>query len=270
MSTQQGFITCSCGQQNSAIAFRCQKCHKLFDGSAGHTIPTSRQVTIPGKTGQASGTVATQSRPIGQSVRFPVVQRAVPRTVASRPEVKVAIVGFSDDADVKQAPAPPHSVRAYHLEPTNSTNEQAGFRKAGEVWSKVPGSRLNIIFLGDGEPTSSDSIFRDPAEAALEVANALKAKGARIATIGCRGPNIDFEHLRALASSPALAWEAQVGNLTPIFLQASNSFTSNLWGQFGSELVVFVIDESGSMAESEKKTQAEQAVAASIEFLKSL
>lgn len=227
-------------------------------------------MTVPGKAGGTNhGGLVTQSQPIGQSIRFPVVQQTASRFVPARPEVKVAIVGFSDEAQLRQAPTSPHSVGRFQLTPTSSTNEQAGLRKAGDVWQQVPGSRLNIILLGDGEPTSSDNMFKEPADAAIEVANELKAKGARIATIGCRGPGMDFDHLRALASSPAMAWEAQAGNLTPIFLQASNSITSNKWGQFGTELVVFVIDESGSMAEGDKKTQAEQAVAASIEFLKS-
>ncbi len=257
----ESVIVCDCGAPVAKDAFWCPQCRKCLDGSAGNTIPSSRRVTVPGRAVRGSG-----------SRRFhaPAVQDPGSREVgASRHvEAKVAVVTFSARAQVVQAPAPPHEAAPFTLTPESTTNEAAGLELAGEVQrAQMPHARLNIVLLGDGVPTAGGGLFGCDATAAEKVAHTLKQQGARIATIGFAGPTMDFGHLRKLASSPALTFEAQAGNVTPIFLLATQSLTVSRWGQQGAELVVFVIDSSGSMDEGNKKQEVEAAVAASIEFL---
>ncbi|HOH52015.1 MAG TPA: VWA domain-containing protein [Candidatus Hydrogenedentes bacterium] len=257
-------IVCDCGAPVEKDAFMCARCGKCLDGSAGNTIPSSRRVTVPGRSVRASG-----------SRRFPPPAAQNPgsrKLEASRGiEAKVAVVTFSARAQVVQAPAPPHEARPFTLTPDSSTNEAAGLELAGKLHrEEMAHARLNIVLLGDGVPTAGGGLFGSDSAAAEEAAQLLKQQGARIATIGFAGPTMDFGHLRKLASSPALTFEARAGNVTPVFLLATQSLTVSRWGQKGAELVVFVIDSSGSMDEGNKKQEVEAAVAASIEFLRTL
>ena len=263
----QNMVTCTCGAQNPAGTFKCQSCGAMFDGSAGNTVLLSRRVTVPR---QSVRTGAIQ----GAGSFHPPIPRdwaGRPPVVQQKPEVKVAIVGFSEEAEVRQTPVPPDLVRAYFLKPDSSTNEAAGLRLAGELWQKyMPNARANAILLGDGEPTSGGGFFGSDKEAALKEAHELKQRGARIATIGVHGSTMDFKHLQSVASTPALAFDAHVGGIARVFVHATQTVTSHRWGQTGAEFVAFVIDESGSMAEDNKKTEVEEAVNASIALLQRL
>ncbi|MCC6487443.1 MAG: VWA domain-containing protein [Candidatus Hydrogenedentes bacterium] len=273
MSTQN-LVTCKCGAVNTLGAIQCHQCGEFFDGSAGNSIPFSRRMTKTGSVRFSGEGNAVSGRSHYGSKLNPVELWQPPqRNLVAQNTVKlrVAIITFSANAELRAGPAHPSQIPPFELHPDGSTNEEAGLTLAGNVWQQqLSGSRLNVIVFGDGVATTGGGWFCDPGKAALDIAKGLKQQKARVATIGFRGPSMDFNHLRALASSPALAWEAQAGNVTPIFLTATQSMTSNRWGQYGAEFVAFVIDESGSMDEANKKAEVEAAVNASIEFLRNL
>lgn len=273
MSTHN-LVTCKCGAMNALGAIQCPYCGVYFDGSDGNSIPLSRRVTRTGSV-RFSGNGDSVSDRSHYGIKLNPVEIWEPPKrdlVSQNPvDLRAAIITYSADAILRAGPAHPSHFTRFELHPDASTNEAAGLRLAGEVCrQQLPGSRLNIILFGDGVATTGGGWFCDPGKAALDIAKGLKKQKARIATIGFRGPSMDFDHLRALASSPALAWEAQAGNVTPIFLAATQSMTSNRWGQGGDEFVAFVIDESGSMDEGNKRVEVEAAVNASIEFLRNL
>jgi len=263
-------IVCGkCGAENFPQAFRCQNknCNEIFDGSAGNSIVLGRNVTRSSQSIRANGSQRTPSF----HAPLPAEWIGRPPAVRQRPEVKVAIVGFSDEAVVRQEPVPLGQVRAYFLRPDASTNEAAGLRLAGDLWKQyMPRARASFLYLSDGEPTSGGGFFGDDKEAGLQEAQTVKQMGARIATIGVRGSTMDFDHLRSIASTPALAFEAELGGISRVFMHATQSMTSHRWGQTGAEFVVFVIDESGSMEEDNKKAEVEEAVNASLALLRSL
>jgi uncharacterized protein YegL len=260
MSTQD-FVTCDCGERNASYAFRCGKCGKIFDGGLGNTIPTRRMVTVPER---ASATVQAESA----AMPMPIRQR-VPALGRGRDDMLVEIVTFDDHAHVRVSPCPVNMVSPFTLHPGGSTNEADGLRLAGEEAGRhCPNARLNLILFGDGEPTSGGRWHKSDADAALEEAEKLKRRGARIATIGFEGGgSMDFHHLRQLASSPSLALEARSGRLTAAFLNVTHTLTQDRWDHQGPELVAFVIDESGSMNEGTKKEELEEAVRSSLAFL---
>jgi hypothetical protein len=267
----QNLVKCKCGAMNAPGAFQCHRCEEPFDGSAGNSIPFSRRVTKTGSVRFSGDGNSISDRSHYGSKLNPVELWQPPQrdlVAQSSVDLRVAIITFSANAELRAGPAHPSQIPLFELRPRTSTNEAAGLTLAGEVCQRqVPGSRPNIILFGDGVATTGGGWFGDPGKAALDIAKGLKQQKARIATIGFRGPSMDFDHLRALASSPALAWEAQAGNVTPVFLTATQSMTSNRWGQGGDEFVAFVIDESGSMDEGNKRVEVEAAVNASIEFL---
>jgi uncharacterized protein YegL len=267
MNSQIMVVCDQCGTENLPQAFRCQKCGKTFDGSAGNSIVLSRHVTRSGQSVRAN---ASQRAP---SFYPPVPHEWAGRPLATKqkPEVKVAIIGFSDEALVRQEPVPLDEVRPYVLDPDASTNEAAGLLLADEIWQRhMPQARANVILLSDGEPTSCGSLLGDPKQAGLQASDNLKRKGARVATVGVAGSTMDFAHLRSVASTPALAFEAQEGGIARVFIHATQSVTGRGWGQTGAEFVVFVIDESGSMDEGNKQAEVEEAVAASLALLRRL
>lgn len=267
MSTETRITCDKCGVENSVHAFCCQSCGNGFDGRAGNTIPLNRQLSV------RSQSIRIPSGKSGASFQAPVPKEWAGRLPATqgRVETRLAIVGFSDDAVVRQLPVPPDQVSAYSLVPDALTNEAAGIRLAGELREKhMPHARLNLVVLGDGEPTAGGGPSGDDKQAALNIADDLKRKGARIATVGVHGPTMDFKHLQSLASTPALAFDAHVGGIARVFVHATQSITTHRWGQAGAELVVFVIDESGSMEEDNKEAEVEEAVAASVALLKRL
>ncbi|MCL4218030.1 MAG: VWA domain-containing protein, partial [Candidatus Hydrogenedentes bacterium] len=171
---------------------------------------------------------------------------------------------------VDQAPTTAHQILPFTLEPKSSTNEAAGLQLAGEVWQQhAPNRRLNIILFGDGEPNTGGGVFFcSAAKAAVKEADKLKSQGARICTIGFKGSSYDPDHLRELASSPSLNFHAKAGNIGNTFLNATQTITQMGQRNSQGELVIFVIDESGSMDEGTKKPEVEQAVKNSIEWLR--
>jgi Mg-chelatase subunit ChlD len=190
-----------------------------------------------------------------------------PRRQESSAAPQVAIITFKDKAQVWAEPDAPVRIPRFTLNPDGSTNEAAGLCLAGEMAKRHgAGACLNVILFGDGEPTAGGGLFGSDVKAAVDEANELKSQGARIATIGFEGPTIDFSHLREIASSPALALRARAGTVTSAFVNASQSLTQNR-RQTGPELIVFVIDCSGSMDEGSKKQEVEEAVRASLEYL---
>ncbi len=223
-------------------------------------------------------TRSSQSVRAGANQRAPSFRAAVPvewagrlPAVKQKSETKVAIITYSDEATLVQEPVPPDQVRAFFLRPDASTNEAAGLRLARQVRLQyMPQARLNLVILGDGEATSGGGPLGDDKEASLAEADILKQEGTRITTIGLRGPTMDFNHLRSLASTPALAFEAQSGQIARVFVHATQSLTSYRWGQTGAEFVIFMIDQSGSMDEQNKKEEVEEAVRKSIALLASL
>ncbi len=259
-------ILCECGTRNPSIAFRCQGCGKVFDGSAGNTIPTGRMVTRTGGPRPADSAILV-SRPMTKTADIFTPPRH--RETATAP--KVAIITFNDKAKVWAEPAAPSQIPRFTLNPCGSTNETAGLRLAGDLATRYGADTcLSIILFGDGEPTAGGGLFGSDIRAALDEANELKSKGVRIATIGFEGPTMDFAHLREIASSPALALRARAGTVTAAFVNASQSLTQNRRRQTGEDLIVFLIDESGSMDEDTKKDEVEEAVQASLAYLSTL
>ncbi len=257
---------CDCGTRNPAIAFRCQGCGKIFDGRAGNTIPAGRMVTRTGAPGSADSSLLP-SRPTARTVDMFTTARY--REITAAP--KVAIITFNSKAKVWAEPAAPNQIPRFTMNPSGSTNEAAGLQMAGELAKRHgAGPRLSIILFGDGEPTDGGGLFGSDTKAAVDAADELKGVGARIATIGFDGPTVDFAHLREVASSPALALRARAGTITSAFVSASRSLTQNRLRQTGEELIVFLIDESGSMDEGTKKREVEDAVRASLEYLSTL
>ena len=258
-------IVCSCGAKNAAVAFRCHECGTVFDGRAGHTVSGTGRPTIAG----SSSPVSIRA-PQSASIRVPMVQ-VVSGNGHVEPtgrNVEVGIITFNSKARVHTPPTSPQNVGGFVLSPKSCTNEAAGLELTEEIWQQhAPNSRLNVILFGDGEPTAGGGLFGGHGKAAVEVARGLKDKGARIATIGFKGPSYSAAHLRELASSPALTWEASAGTVMPAFRQASVTIVSNNWMQGEGELVMFVIDESGSMGEGKKKQEVEEAVAASVQII---
>ena len=260
--SSQALIPCpACNTLNSAIAFQCQSCGAVFDGAAGHSIalsrPRSRRV-LPHDT-QALVPVGTRS--VVAPFRAPGLQS---RSHILR-NVKVAIVTFSDDAKVHTQPTSPENIKPFVLKPDASTNEKAGFELADGIWHKYcSANSADIIFFGDGDATSGGA---DPAQAAVDTADKLKKKGARIAAVGFEGETMDPHHLRALASSPALMWMAREGTLAQIFKTASRSLSSRRFQKDNEMFLIFVIDTSGSMNEDNKKHELEHAVDSSIAYL---
>lgn len=260
----ENLITCSCGQQNSALAFRCSKCDQMFDGRDGHSIPLDRQVSIRQPlSGEGKRAVVMRKR---RFPSVPAVSGPSPQWTPVSMEPTVAVVTYSDDAAVRVAPSKPGAVGSFVLSPDGGTNEVAGLALAADLWRQhAAQDRLNILLFSDGEANQGGY---DPKQAAVEKARELKKAGARVATVGFGGTSADLDHLRTLASSPALAFETRAGSVVSAFLNASQSLSQRSGNFNGREFIVFVIDASGSMDEGNKREEVEQAVNASIGFLK--
>lgn len=269
---EQTLIVCpKCGAGNSRQAFKCQ-CGEFFDGSAGHTTRTTRRDASVRFLGQDSVRLPALSKNLPQPARSPIpVLNQAPAIEPHGRDVQVEVITFADEARLRMGPASPGEIATFRLDPDGSTNEAAGLRLAFDTWQQhAPSSRLSVILLGDGEPTSGAGLFGNDAAAALVAAQAIKGEGGRIATIGFRGPSMNFDHLEELASAPSLAWEASSGQLADIFREASTRVTSRRFPSTAADFVVLLIDESGSMAEDSKKAETESAVAAAIRFLSTL
>ena len=271
--TKPNNILCpDCGEENLPFAVRCRNgnCKKVFDGQEGHSVLTSRRPSM--SIGASRLLTDAESEAFGsnrQSSFHAMVQSPIAGLpVSEGQDYLVAILTFSSNARVAQAPATAHQILPFSLNPMGLTNEAAGLRLAGEIWQQhAPDRRLSIVLFGDGEPTAGGGLFGSDAKAAVKEADKLKNQGARISTIGFKGSTYDGAHLRELASSPSLNWSAKSGQIGHTFLHATQSVTQFGQRHGAGELVIFLIDESGSMDEGTKKQEVEDAVAQSVEFL---
>lgn len=253
MNSQPVIVCNHCGAENLRQAITCQKCYEVFDGSAGNSIRVSQSVS------RRDFLVRQSSNGVDRS-RLPDEWRGGPPMIQQKQVVWSAIIRYSTDASVYQDPVPPQEVRPFVLRPDASTNEAAALTLARVMWQNFnPCARTKIVLLSDGE--ADDKI------AAQDAADELKRLGALIATVGVRGPTMDLAHLHKLASAPALSFETQTGGIVSAFVRASQSVSSRRGGEKGPMLVIFVIDESGSMEEDTKKAEVEEAVKASLAHL---
>ncbi len=253
-----------CGELSPAFAIRCWNCGEIFAGEGGHTIEFDRLPTTMGSHAHRAGLSQPLSVVVANQEVF-----AVPAVPNKGMDIRAAVVTFASKAHVRINPTAPNDLPIFRLDPSGSTNEADAFRTAGEIaQAHGDGARVSALFFGDGEPTAGGGFWGDHADAALKEADRVKQHGITVATIGFEG-DVDFKHLNRVASSAALCWKAREGNLTKVFTLATQTLTQQNPSASG-ELVIFLIDESGSMGDGTKKEECEEAVNASFEFLRSI
>lgn len=260
-------ITCpNCQGDIASTAVICPKCQFVLQGDLRQKFGDS--TTVSGKRKSKTRVIDMESpfsqSTTGTSMNLPMM----PLRGGRKEQIDVAVITFSDDAEIRIPPCSAHHVSSFTLMPDSGTNYKAGLELVQNLTAGY--RRVLLLVCGDGEANQGGGLFGCPSKAAIKAAQDLKDKGVRIATIGFEGPSYDPQFLRSLASNPALVEKTYSGRVQHSFVRATQTLTAGAAKDNGPMLFIYLIDESASMNEENKKPEVEAAFRESLQMLKQM